>query len=312
MGVIDFHMHFVGRVFFETLAAQSPLAGDVAARLAGVVERTGIELPDADVESHARRWLAEADAHGVERLCAFASVPEEIPSLARAAKASDGRIVPFALVNPTVDGVAEKVRGLIAEQGFGGVLLFPAMHHYHIGDERCAALLSVLNEAGAVCFVHCGVLVVKLRDLLGLPRPMDLAYANPLAIVPAANRNPHAHFVIPHFGAGFLREALMAGAQCANVHVDTSSSNGWRATQAEPISLAQVFERALGVFGPERILFGTDSNVFPAGWRADRLAEQRAALSEADADEADIALVLGGNAQRLLDGVRRGAAWSKS
>src|SRR5262245_44939202 len=130
MGVIDFHMHFFGRVFFETLAAQSTLPGDPAARLADVARRTGLELPGADVRAHARRWLAAADAHGVERLCAFASVPEEIPSLAEAARASDGRIVPFALVNPHVAGVDAKVRILIEEQGFGGVLLFPAMHHY--------------------------------------------------------------------------------------------------------------------------------------------------------------------------------------
>lgn len=308
MGVIDFHMHFFGRVFFETLAGQSPRPGDPASRLAEVVRRTGLELPGPDARAHAQRWLAEADKHGVERLCAFASVPEEIPSLAEAARASDGRIVPFALVNPHVAGVEEKVRALIAEQGFGGVLLFPAMHHYRVGDAVCAKLLEVLEQAGAICYVHCGVLVVKLRDLLGLPRPMDLAYADPLSIVPAANRCPNVKFVIPHFGAGFLREALMAGAQCANVHVDSSSSNSWRATQPHPLSLSQVFERALGALGPERVLFGTDSNVFPAGWRADRLAEQRAALTEAGASATVVEAVLGGNAQRLLDGVRRGAS----
>lgn len=306
MGVIDFHMHLFSRVFFETLAAQSPLPGDVASRLADVSKRTGIELPGPDVAAHAHRWLAEADRHGVERLCAFASVPEEIPSLAQAARAGNGRIVPFALVNPIVTGAAARVRALIAEQGFGGVLLFPAMHHYRIGDPACAELLGVLNEARAICYVHCGLLVVKLRDLLGLPRPMDLAYADPLALVPAANRFPDVRFVIPHFGAGFLREALMAGAQCANVHIDSSSSNSWRATQERPVTLAQVFERALGVFGPERILFGTDSNVFPAGWRADRLAEQHAALAEAGANAAAVEAVLGGNARHLLDGVRRG------
>jgi len=307
MSVIDFHMHFFGRVFFETLAAQSTLPGDPAARLAEVSRRTGLQLPEADVEAHARRWLAQADLHGVERLCAFASVPEEIPSLAQAGRASGGRIVPFALVNPHVAGAADKVRALIEEQGFGGVLLFPAMHHYHVGDAVCAKLLDVLNHCGAICYVHCGVLVVKLRDLLGLPRPMDLNFADPLSIVPAANRCPSVKFVIPHFGAGFLREALMAGAQCPNIHVDSSSSNSWRATQEQPITLAQAFERALGVFGPERILFGTDSNVFPAGWRADRLTEQRAALAEAGADAAALAAILGGNARRLLDGVRRGA-----
>lgn len=306
MGVIDFHMHFFGRVFFETLAAQSSLPGDPTRRLADAASRAGLQLPDADVEAHARRWIAEADRHGVERLCAFASVPEEAPSLAQAARASGGRIVPFALVNPTVAGADARVRVLIEEQGYGGVLLFPAMHHFSVGDAACAKMLDVLNHAKAICYVHCGVLVVKLRDLLGLPRPMDPSFADPLSIVSAANRCPSVKFVIPHFGAGFLRETLMAGAQCPNIFVDSSSSNSWRATQEQPISLAQVFERALGVFGPERILFGTDSNVFPAGWRADRLAEQRAALAAAGADAAAIEAILGGNARRLLDGVTRG------
>jgi uncharacterized protein len=301
--VIDFHMHFFSRVFFETLAAQSTQPGSPAERLQRVVARTGLELPDGDVAAHTRRWLAEADRHGVERLCAFASVPEEVPVLAEAARVAGGRVVPIALVNPTVAGVADKVRALVGKQGFGGVLLFPAMHHYHIGGRECAELLGVLDEARALCYVHCGLLVVKLRDVLGLPRPQDLSFADPLGIVPAANRCRGVQFVIPHFGAGFLRETLMTGAQCANVYVDSSSSNSWRTTQEKPLSLAEVFGRALGVFGPERILFGTDSNVFPGGWRADRLQEQRAALDSIGASAADVAAILGGNAARILSTV---------
>ena len=306
MSVIDFHLHFFSRVFFETLAAQSTQAGTPEERLARVSERTGVELPDADVAAHTRRWLAEADRHGVERLCAFASVPEEVPTLAEAARHSGGRLVPFAVVDPTLPGVAHRVRGLIADKGFGGVLLFPAMHHYHLGQEDTVDLLQVLDDARAVCYVHCGLLVVKMRDLLGLPRPQNLTYANPLGLVPTANRFRKVNFVIPHFGAGFLREALMAGSQCGNLFVDSSSSNSWTATQDVPLTLAQVFERALGVFGAEGILFGTDSNVFPAGWRADRLTEQREAMTAAGASTDQQAAILGGNAKRLLDGVRRG------
>ena len=58
-------------------------------------------------------------------------------------------------------------------------------------------------------------------------------------------------------------------------------------------------------FGPKRVLFGTDSNVFPAGWRADRLAEQRSALESAGASAADIESITGGNARRILSEVRR-------
>ena len=42
----------------------------------------------------------------------------------------------------------------------------------------------------------------------------------------------------------------------------------------------------LACFGARRILFGSYSNVFPAGWRADRAAEHRAALQAAGVDAA--------------------------
>ena len=172
------------------------------------------------------------------------------------------------------------------------------MHHYHVADLK--EMLEVLDARRAIVFVHCGLLVVKIRDLLGLPRPYDLSFANPLSIIPAANRFRRIRFVIPHFGAGFFREALMAGSLCENVYVDTSSSNSWMKTQPHAISLETVFARALDVFGAERILFGTDSNVFPAGWRQDRYEEQAAVLSNLCLPEADQARVFGGNAAELL------------
>jgi uncharacterized protein len=106
--------------------------------------------------------------------------------------------------------------------------------------------------------------------------------------------------VIPHFGAGFFRETLMAGAQCSNVYVDTSSSNSWIATQSPRLTLREVFAHALEVFGAERVLFGTDSNTFPSGWRIDRFEEQRAALSACGASSADQELIFAGNARALL------------
>jgi hypothetical protein len=300
MGVIDFHMHLFSRAYFEALASQSPLAGTVEDKLAAVAGKTGLELPPADVAEHTARWLQQMERHGVEHLCAFASAPEEIPSLSQARQAAKGRITPFALVNPKVGGVAERVEMLVRDQGFGGVLMFPALHHYTLSADVCAPLLAALERQRAVAYVHCGLLVVKLRDLLGFPRTADLHYANPLEIVPAANAHPNVKFVIPHFGAGFFREALLAGAQCPNIFVDTSSSNSWVATQTPMLGLREVFEAALRVFGPERVLFGTDSNVFPAGWRADRLAEQRKALEELGVSAADQERIFGGNAKRLL------------
>ena len=292
MDVVDFHSHFFSRPFFEALAAQSPL-DDPLGRIA---KNTPIELPAADLDAHLARWLADMDAKGVDHVVTFASLPEEIPAVAEAAARSGGRLTPIALVHPKIGG---DVASLLDGSGFAGVLLFPAMHHFRLVEQT--DLLRALDERGALVFFHCGMLVVKLRDILGLPRPYDLTYANPLDVIPAANAFRNVKFVIPHFGAGFFRETLMAGAQCENVYVDTSSSNSWTNTQTGPrTTLRDVFERTLEVFGPTRILFGTDSNVFPAGWRRDRLEEQAALWDDLGLSADDKSLIFAGNARRLL------------
>lgn len=300
MSIVDFHLHFFSRPFFDALAQQSPQPGAPDERLSRAVEAAGTELPDEDLDRHLARWLSELERHKVEHAAAFASLPEEIPAVASAAARSGGRLSPFALVNPKVEGAHQRVRGLIEDKGFKGVILFPALHHYHVGGPHAAELLAVLGEYEAIAYVHCGVLIVKLRDLLGLPRTQDLSFANPLDLVPAANAHPQVKFVVPHFGAGFLRELLMAGAMCDNIYTDTSSSNSWMASQVPPLGLKDVYRGALQGLGPERILFGTDSNVFPAGWRADRYREQRAALQELGVPKGEQELVFGGNARRLL------------
>ncbi len=298
--IVDAHTHFFSRPFFETMAAMSPHAGSVDEKLASVAARTGMELPSADVAAHLARWVQAFDEAGVDHAVSFASLPEEAATVAEAVRLAEGRLTGYGLVNPGAEGAAAFTRKLFEEYGFKGVLLFPAMHHVHPRDAAARAIFDVVAAHGGVVVVHCGILQVKLRDLLGLPRPYDLSYADPLGVVPAANAYPQIHFVIPHFGAGFFRECLMAGAQCENVYVDTSSSNAWMRTQPEQLDLAMVFRRTIEVFGPERILFGTDSSTLPRAWRRDLFTLQELALEEAGASETARHAILGGNARRVL------------
>ena len=62
----------------------------------------------------------------------------------------------------------------------------------------------------------------------------------------------------------------------------------------------QVFERTLGVFDPRRVLFGTDSCVFPRGWRHEVFLSQREAMGACGLDAGEKAQVLGGNAAHVL------------
>lgn len=300
MTIQDAHTHFFSRQFFETLAALSPRTEDSGSLLEEVSDATGVEIPSDDLEAHTDRWLEEMGLHGVERMVTFASLPTEAEAVAQAAQRSKGRLLPYTLVDPTTDKSLPFVERAFGELGFRGLLTFPAMHHFLPDDDCCHDVYAMAEASSAPVIVHCGILSVKLRDLLGLPRPYDLSFANPLSLVPAANRFPNVTFVVPHFGGGFLREVLMLGMQCENVYVDTSSSNDWMRSKPGGIELADVFADALNVYGSERILFGTDSSTFPRGYRADIRDNQLAALGAASASSEQVENIMGGNLARLL------------
>ena len=92
----------------------------------------------------------------------------------------------------------------------------------------------------------------------------------------------------------------MLGAQAPNIYVDTSSSNSWLMYMPSDLDLKTVFAKTLQLFGPRRILFGTDSNVFPRGWRQDILRQQVEILHELNTPPEAAELILGGNIARLV------------
>jgi predicted TIM-barrel fold metal-dependent hydrolase len=140
---------------------------------------------------------------------------------------------------------------------------------------------------------------VGVRRKLGLPSRFDLRLGDPLDVARLALAFPQVPFIVPHFGAGLFREALMAADMCANLHFDTSSSNGWiRYTPG--LTLEAVFRTALAVAGPSRLLFGTDSSFFPRGWQRGIYEQQKAAIDGLGVTAADAERVFAGNFDRLF------------
>src|SRR5678809_1188378 len=102
------------------------------------------------------------------------------------------------------------------------------MHHVPLHHDRIEQIVAVAAaHPGTAVFVHCGVLSVRVRRKLGLPSRFDLRLGDPLGVARLATEFPQVPFIIPHFGAGLWREALMAADICPNIHLDTSSSNAW-------------------------------------------------------------------------------------
>jgi uncharacterized protein len=291
--ICDAHVHFFSPRFFEALGVQKGQvpAGDVLATL-------GWDDPVSPA-SLADRWAAELDSHGVSRSVLIASMPGDEDSVAEAVARHPGRFVGFFMLDPTRDDSVDRVTRAL-DGGLRGICLFPAMQRYSLHDERVGRVFEIAAaRAGVVVFVHCGVLSVGVRKKLGLASPFDIRFGNPLDVHALAVRFGHVPIIVPHFGAGLFREALMLADLCSNVHLDTSSSNAWmRFTPG--LTLEQVYRTALDVVRPDRLLFGTDSSFFPRGWNREIYVQQEKALGDArvlpDAREQ----ILGGNFNRLF------------
>lgn len=290
--VSDAHVHFFSRAFFDSLGAQCGKPADEVAAAAGWV------LPPQSAAGLAAVWAAELDRAGVASAALIASVPGDQTSVRAAVTAFPGRFYAYAMVNPLAEGAAAALEGSPA---LHAICLFPAMHRYPIEDARVEALLQRAESVSPppAVFVHCGVLTVGVRKKLGLPSPFDMRFSNPVDLHAVALAHPRLKFVLPHFGAGYLREALMLADLCPNVYLDTSSSNGWMRYQG--LDLPTVFRRALEVAGAGRLLFGTDSSFFPRGWHRAIFDEQTRALLDLGIHERDARLILGENLRGILD-----------
>ena len=297
MRLNDAHCHFFSAGFFTALARDpaAPRAADPAVDLPATL---GWD-PPGDPAQLADRWAVELDRHGVGRAALMASVPGDEASVAAAVARHPSRFAGLFMVNPTAPDAGQRVRRGFGEHGLRCACLFPAMHHFALDDECVTAVFRAAADHGRAVFVHCGMLSVGVRRKLGLESRFDVRLGDPLAVVPAALAFPDVPVVIPHFGAGFLRETLMAADLAANIHVDTSSSNGWT-KYAPGLSLADVFRQALAVLGSGRILFGTDSSFFPRGWQQPIHEAQSAVLDEIGLDGPERAAIFADNFDRVF------------
>jgi predicted TIM-barrel fold metal-dependent hydrolase len=293
LAVADAHVHFFSHRFFGALAAQKP-----GLTVEGAVEQLGWRLPPENPAQLAETWAVELDRHGVQAAALIASMPGDESSVAAAVRERPERFYAFAMVNP-------KTFDVDALSAIHAACLFPAMHGYSMHDEPAHAVFEWAASRQRAVFVHCGVLSVGVRAKLGLPSLFDMRFSNPVDLHAVALRYPSVPIIVPHFGAGYFRKALMLADLCPNVFLDTSSSNRWMRYEephhAEPrSSLRQIFRRALDVIGPQRLLFGTDSSFYPRGWHHAIFDEQARALYEIGVSTEDARAIFGENLQRIL------------
>jgi len=292
----DAHCHFFSSGFFRTLGKKLPdVKGDAADDLPA---RLGWTAPGSDT-SLADAWNTELGKHHVNRSVLIASVSNDESAVAAAVAKYPKRFVGGFMFNPAEPDTDTRIEHAFANPHLRMACLFPAMHGVSLDDPSTDTVFAAAQQHARAVFVHCGLLSIGVRKKLGLPSPFDLRLGDPLAVAAMAAHYPEVPVVIPHFGAGLFREALMAASAAPNIVLDTSSSNGWIKMHAN-LSLKDVFARALDVVGPGRLLFGTDSSFFPRGWQKGIFTDQQQALDDLGVGDEDQAKIFGGNFDNIF------------
>jgi len=292
--IVDAHTHMFSVPLFAEYIAAHP---DQNPRFERALKerrfgRRNETLPDLDAAQMAGWYAGRIHDAGVAKALVV-SVIEDSQYTRDFISAARGHVHALAYVDPRSPHAPELLEREMAA-GFKGVKLLPVNRSYRLSDPICRPFFEKAAQLKVPMIVHYGVTV----DPTG-----DMRYADPTDLSPVARDFPEITFVIAHFGAGYLHEALRLCYQCKNVCLDSSGTNNWLDYDPNGYTLGDVFLRSVTALGPERVLFGTDSGT-TAQYRTWIKHQQLRTLEEIGLSERDRDLISRGNAVRIfgLDG----------
>jgi predicted TIM-barrel fold metal-dependent hydrolase len=215
------------------------------------------------------------DHYGIDTSVAFgmakptSDYAENNEQILSAARANPGRIIPFARMNPHVEGRGPELVERWVAAGARGLKFHPFWDAFQANDPYLVhPILEAADPHGLVVLFHSGESWLTLPGLV-----YDLAHTF---------RN--TRFIIGHSGLyGFDAEAMALTRRIDNVWLDT--------TELWPPERIRTIVNAVG---KERLLLGTDAPYINAG------AEIEKVLRFSRLNDDELEAVLGGNLAELL------------
>jgi hypothetical protein len=299
--IFDVHVHFYSNSYFRFLVRQKTNRLDINTELKNLSAKGRIEIPGEDPVLLAKRWIEVIDKWKIERMSLISSIPGDEDAVVKAVQAYPTRFTGFFAVDPNSNILMSNAQKRLKEDKLRGIFLYPSLYHISVADPWLDPLFKLCEETNAVVFTQFGRLAIRPRDFVGIPTTPNEEFAGPKDLIPVAKKYPGIRFVIPNFGAGRFDETLLVGKLCPNVYVDTAGSNSWMNEHPSKPDLRSVFQKALEVFGASRILFGSDSGLFPRGYRYDIVDNQTKLAQEMRLQLADAKKIFYENAASLAD-----------
>lgn len=324
MRIIDFHNHYYPPAYLEALRAGpttvklwtdgegNPVLGypgdynvavrghrDIAYR-DEVLEREGVTMQVLSFTTPGTHVEPPARAVALARLVndAFAAVVQARPARFTA-------LATLPLNDPVASAV--ELERAVTDLKLRGAMLFSNVNGVALADDRYRPLYETADALGAVLYIHpthpVGVEAMTeywLMPLVGFLFDTTLAAAQ-LVFSGVVVRHPRIRWVLGHLGGAipYLAERLDRGYEAfpeCRAHIQRLPSAYLKEFYYDTVNFDPAALRlALAFAGPRQILAGSD---YPH--RIGSLRAMRQSLERLDLPAADRALVLGGNAARLL------------
>ncbi|MEM0200795.1 MAG: amidohydrolase family protein [Candidatus Micrarchaeaceae archaeon] len=283
--IIDGHAHFFNDKTFRGNIPKNFKMTESMKKMADSMNHTMEENRDA--------WLSAMNKENIEKtvFMSTSSLNDEFTSFIN----SSERFFGFATLNPELPEAVNILKKEL-ENGMSGVKLYATNGQYNIGSNKTFPFYEYCENNQIPITIHCGVTIGPTADLFT---------GNPIHISRVLSAFPELKVIIAHFGAGYFREVLMLKYKRENLYIETSGTNNWLPFQDNFLTLKDVFKKSLEIFSPERIIFGTDTRIFPDGYRTSILNEQKRILDELNVSNNDKEKIMNNNMSKLLNNFKK-------
>ncbi|MHB1651453.1 MAG: amidohydrolase family protein [Desulfitobacteriaceae bacterium] len=292
--ILDFHAHFPAKT--DVFDRQShPM---VKAYAMGLREhwREVFDFPEPEKENPGNevqgdRWAVEVQNHQLEKIVFVTGGGNEV--LADVVRRNPQEFLGFAHHDLCAPNAVEEMQHALDDLGLVGYKWFGPMTKLPFEAPELKPFWRLLADRKVPVLIHFGVLGGP-GGVVRHPR------ISPITLAEVVQEYTDIPFIIPHFGAGYYQDLLHLAWSSPNVYIDSSGSNDWIRWMPYPLSLKDLFARALDTVGSKRIIFGTDSSWFPRGWARRYFELQTQVCTELSVTQAEMDAIFYGNGAGLL------------
>jgi predicted TIM-barrel fold metal-dependent hydrolase len=307
--IIDIHRHFVAYNWFSEnfWRNYARIIQQITSRMGRSFSFEDIQAKvfplyfDTDGEKH----LEQMEKAGIDKTVVFLfdtglftgepeiSIEEQNKIIFKTAKKYPDKIIPFVHIDPRRRGAIEFVKKAVEEWGAKGLKLHPGAG-FNPEESATLKLIEAVADYGIPVITHTGPSIV----------PTSSRYCDPIYLDKILLSFPQINVIVAHMAYGYRPQLCSFAWQRPNLYTDISVSQDM--AKKDYPKFARTIREVVDAFGPERVLFGTDS---PFTWgvlpEKDFVTAIKDLTTKAPDDAKftvnEIEMLLGMNAKKLLN-----------